>query len=480
MNSMDPGRDAGIGLMKERHGIVTVTVEQHHPSLGLLDKSVVMVHVTGHLFVWGIEKILENAPNVKEIQVQPHMVKKLTDAHRTLCAKAGVKLTSGYSDPDRAWEKGEVRRSPRFLKIRKFFQLLEGQQKKLFDELIEYGIESALMARDYYEEASDGKEGEEPVTLHTLCKKYGYNDSVMAHISARIYSVLVYLDPNYKVGQDSRRLARVMKDDVERLREKFATAKARQDQAAALGLRILPVDMPLQLYDELEMVVTAQRKGWLKQLQAARPRAHRALTLRYDIRDTQNPRFRTLEEVAETMGGEDFKTRERARQLVEQAIEFFVLQGQASGETLRAGRVQEKATKIVQKKAARAKAGPVTQLTKVPGPVEKQVVNLVCQSYGLPETEIFTHGKDQPWAEARQVIMALWRRYLNWSYPLIAREMGKEDHTTIIHGCREIASRRKTDRVLEQRMTLIEMMLGKPPPDLSAIEISPDPSTASQ
>lgn len=481
MNSMDPGRDAMVGVAKDQLGIVSVTVQERHPSLDLLDDTVRIVHVRGHLFVWGLEEILKRAKKVREIEVQPGEVKKLTETHRAICAKAGVRLVEGYSNPELAWKPGEVRRSTKFKKTRKFFQLLEGDQKRLFDELISYGMESALIARDYYDEESDGKEGQEPVTLHTLCKKYGYNENMLTYVSERISCVSVYLDPKFKASENARRLARVMKDDVERLRERFATAKARQDQATALGLRILPVDMPLQLFDELEHVVLAHKRGWLKKLQNVKPRSHKALMLRYDVRDSQNPCFRTLEQVAEVMD-DGFKTRERSRQLIDEAFDFLFSLSKHSGEPLKQEALQEKSTRIAknkQKKAARVKAGPVTQLTKVPGPVEKQVINLVCQSYGVDEMSLFSDSREHPYAEARQVVMVLWRRYLNWSYPLIGKEMGK-DHSTVMSGCQEINSRRKTDRALEQRMTLIEMMLGKPPPDLNTIEMSPDPSTASQ
>ena len=468
MNSMDPPRDKLVGVVKDELGIVSISPFKHDPSLARIDSKVRMVHVNGHLFLWALEYIIKHGPNVKVIQIQPRRVHKITDSHRKRCREAGIRLITGLIKPERAWEPGEARRSDRYKACKKFFELLQDEQRKLFDDLPGFGFDESLMVREYYGEERaplcDETEDDEPVFLRTLAARYGFKS--ISYITNLMSAVMHYLDPNFKVTDRAVEMARVMYEKVERLRRTFQTQNARAEKARSLGLSMLPPGMWLTLIEDLEIVVNAKRRGWLADLAKAKPRAHRALTLRFDIRDPSAPRFRTLEETAEAME-DGFKTRECTRQIIEQAFEYLVMRQKASIDKLSGHRLEHRTERTVARAQKRtAKKGPVTALAKVSGALEKQVMALVCQLYDLDEETLRINVKTQPNAEAGQVVMYLWRKYLNWSYRRIARKMDDGD-TVIIYGCERIAKRRKEDQALEQRLSLIEMMLGKPPPPLT-------------
>lgn len=68
----------------------------------------------------------------------------------------------------------------------------------------------------------------------------------------------------------------------------------------------------------------------------------------------------------------------------------------------------------------------------------------VAQAFGVTQEEILSHRKPKPLAQARIMAMAVARELTQASYPMIARQFGYRDHTTVLSACRR-------DKVLVER-----------------------------
>lgn len=302
----------------DRVVIIRQNREKLGETLSRLDSSTSIIHFSSHPFIWILEYIIGHCPNVKQIELSLCTYRKLTEHHYALCREAGIELTIGHVRPNWRLKPGTTRRTRRYRDCKQFFETLNPDRLKLFKELVELGFESALMARDYYlgEETS--------LFLHDLCKRYGYSPVTQSNVSVSLNAVMKYLDPDRVVIRRAESRARVMREKVERLRAQLRDSNMRAEKARSLGIAMLPPEMPLSHLDELELVVEAKRLGWLDDLQKLRPKQHRALVTRYDIRDPNRPVFRTLEETLAAVADEEpYRTRERTRQHVERALQYL-------------------------------------------------------------------------------------------------------------------------------------------------------------
>lgn len=71
-----------------------------------------------------------------------------------------------------------------------------------------------------------------------------------------------------------------------------------------------------------------------------------------------------------------------------------------------------------------------------------QIVKVVAEARNVSVYEIASSSRSQPISWARQEIMYLVRELTNLSLPSIGRILGR-DHTTILHGLRQVNERRK-------------------------------------
>ena len=62
----------------------------------------------------------------------------------------------------------------------------------------------------------------------------------------------------------------------------------------------------------------------------------------------------------------------------------------------------------------------------------------ICAEYGITREAMLSTCKKQPLASIRQKAMAAAREETGASYPKIAREFNRKDHTTVIHACRKM------------------------------------------
>ncbi len=88
-----------------------------------------------------------------------------------------------------------------------------------------------------------------------------------------------------------------------------------------------------------------------------------------------------------------------------------------------------------------------------------QVLNVVCQHYGLNRDQIASKTRTRHIARARQMAMALLKELTSHSLPHIGRFIGNRDHSTVLHACRKIKELRREFPEIEGDYTHIKRRL---------------------
>ncbi len=68
----------------------------------------------------------------------------------------------------------------------------------------------------------------------------------------------------------------------------------------------------------------------------------------------------------------------------------------------------------------------------------KLIIHVVCEHYGVSPDDIISKKRNSEFVQPRQVIMYLCRELIGISLQSIGKELGKKDHTTVIHGINKI------------------------------------------
>lgn len=89
----------------------------------------------------------------------------------------------------------------------------------------------------------------------------------------------------------------------------------------------------------------------------------------------------------------------------------------------------------------------------------KQVIERVSDFYDIDFDEIVGSKRDKEIVMPRQVAMYLIREELHLSYPKIAKEIGRKDHTTIMHGVEKVEKEIDSSERLRQEISLIKERL---------------------
>ncbi|MEI6266726.1 MAG: chromosomal replication initiator protein DnaA [bacterium] len=89
----------------------------------------------------------------------------------------------------------------------------------------------------------------------------------------------------------------------------------------------------------------------------------------------------------------------------------------------------------------------------------KQIIEKVASFYDISVNEIMGTKRDKEIVLPRQIAMYLMREELQLSYPKIARELGKKDHTTAIHSCDKIEKELDHNEVMRHEIGLIKERL---------------------
>ena len=89
----------------------------------------------------------------------------------------------------------------------------------------------------------------------------------------------------------------------------------------------------------------------------------------------------------------------------------------------------------------------------------KQVVDKVAKYFSIKTEELVGPKRDRDIVVPRQIAMYLLRSELKMSFPRIAGELGRKDHTTAIHSIHKIEKELAVDLILKQNMQEIKQLL---------------------
>ena len=85
----------------------------------------------------------------------------------------------------------------------------------------------------------------------------------------------------------------------------------------------------------------------------------------------------------------------------------------------------------------------------------KQIINKIAHHFQIDMTEIMSPKRDKHIVVPRQIAMYLLRSELHLSFPKIAVELGRKDHTTAIHSVEKIEKAVKLDYVIREHVATI-------------------------
>jgi chromosomal replication initiator protein len=89
----------------------------------------------------------------------------------------------------------------------------------------------------------------------------------------------------------------------------------------------------------------------------------------------------------------------------------------------------------------------------------KQVVEKVCKHFQIQMDEIMGPKRDKDIVVPRQIAMYMLRSELHLSFPKIARELGRKDHTTAIHSVDKVEQELTYDAVIRQHVSELKERL---------------------
>lgn len=77
-------------------------------------------------------------------------------------------------------------------------------------------------------------------------------------------------------------------------------------------------------------------------------------------------------------------------------------------------------------------------------PMIVEIQRATCEHFGIRMTDLTGPCRERIIARPRQIAMFLSRKMTVQSYPEIGKRFGGRDHSTVIHGCDQIASLLRT------------------------------------
>lgn len=89
----------------------------------------------------------------------------------------------------------------------------------------------------------------------------------------------------------------------------------------------------------------------------------------------------------------------------------------------------------------------------------KQVIDKTAKHFQIDANDIVSPKRDKHIVTPRQIAMYLLRSELHLSFPKIAKELGRKDHTTAIHSVEKIEKAIKLDYIVRQQVTEIREKL---------------------
>ncbi|RMD99008.1 MAG: chromosomal replication initiator protein DnaA, partial [Deltaproteobacteria bacterium] len=91
----------------------------------------------------------------------------------------------------------------------------------------------------------------------------------------------------------------------------------------------------------------------------------------------------------------------------------------------------------------------------------EEIQRTVAEFYNLRVSHLRSNNRQKDIVHARQVAMYLARIITNESYPHISTHFNKKDHTTVIHACRQIKQKMKSDESLRYIIDMLRKQIEK-------------------
>lgn len=89
----------------------------------------------------------------------------------------------------------------------------------------------------------------------------------------------------------------------------------------------------------------------------------------------------------------------------------------------------------------------------------KQLIETVCDHFEITHTDLLGKSRKRELVVPRQIIMYLMREEIQASYPTIGNEIGKRDHTTVMHACEKIKEAVETDEKIRQDVLVLRQKI---------------------
>ena len=87
------------------------------------------------------------------------------------------------------------------------------------------------------------------------------------------------------------------------------------------------------------------------------------------------------------------------------------------------------------------------------------IIKTTCEFYGINSEDLIGKGREKKISYPRQIVMYLFRKELQLSFPAIGQELGGRDHTTAIHAYNKICKLLKDDLKVKQDIDIIKQQL---------------------
>jgi chromosomal replication initiator protein len=88
-----------------------------------------------------------------------------------------------------------------------------------------------------------------------------------------------------------------------------------------------------------------------------------------------------------------------------------------------------------------------------------EIKQTVCDFFALPYDKIVSKSRKREIVMVRQIAMYLSKNHTNYSTAQIGDQIGKKDHTTVLHSCKAIQNMIDTDKVFKKTMQDLEKKL---------------------
>lgn len=75
----------------------------------------------------------------------------------------------------------------------------------------------------------------------------------------------------------------------------------------------------------------------------------------------------------------------------------------------------------------------------------QHVIDAVCEVRRIGRRDLLASTRHQPATRYRQEAMAIARELTGHTTPVIARHLGRKDHSTVVYACQQVAGREASD-----------------------------------